>query len=70
MQLRDKTKPGLDRIDNDGIVSVESAKWGKYIGTLDDVDHLDLINWTNKLRNAIDSTFFIPHQSLMLSHCI
>lgn len=60
MQFRDKTKPGLDRIDNDGIVSVESAKWGKYIGTLDDVDHLDLINWTNKLRNAIDSTFFHP----------
>ncbi|CUM46208.1 uncharacterized protein AC631_00023 [Debaryomyces fabryi] len=60
MQYRDKTQPVLDRIDNDGIVSVESSKWGRYLGTLDEVDHLDLINWTNKLRNAIDSTFFHP----------
>ncbi|KAK3627565.1 lipase 2 [Elasticomyces elasticus] len=35
---------------NDGLVSVRSAKWGTYKGTLDDVSHLDLINWTNKLR--------------------
>jgi triacylglycerol lipase len=35
---------------NDGLVSVESAKWGKYKGTLVDVSHLDLINWTNRLR--------------------
>ncbi|KAK0345526.1 lipase 2 [Friedmanniomyces endolithicus] len=35
---------------NDGLVSVSSAKWGTYKGTLDDVSHLDLINWTNKLR--------------------
>ncbi|TKA46753.1 hypothetical protein B0A54_03709 [Friedmanniomyces endolithicus] len=35
---------------NDGLVSVKSAKWGTYKGTLDDVSHLDLINWTNKLR--------------------
>lgn len=35
---------------NDGLVSVESAKWGMYKGTLEGVSHLDLINWTNTLR--------------------
>jgi triacylglycerol lipase len=35
---------------NDGLVSVESSKWGTYKGTLVDVSHLDLINWTNRLR--------------------
>ncbi|KAL2264925.1 hypothetical protein VTJ83DRAFT_7435 [Remersonia thermophila] len=35
---------------NDGLVSVESSKWGTYKGTLLGVDHLDLINWSNRLR--------------------
>ncbi|RDL38960.1 uncharacterized protein BP5553_03300 [Venustampulla echinocandica] len=35
---------------NDGLVSVASAKWGTYKGTLVGVSHLDLINWTNRLR--------------------
>jgi len=35
---------------NDGLVSVESSKWGTYKGTLVEVSHLDLINWTNRLR--------------------
>ena len=35
---------------NDGLVSVESSKWGTYKGTLNHVSHLDLINWTNRLR--------------------
>lgn len=35
---------------NDGLVSVESARWGQYQGTLEGVSHLDLINWTNRLR--------------------
>ncbi|KAI4274993.1 MAG: hypothetical protein L6R38_005987 [Xanthoria sp. 2 TBL-2021] len=35
---------------NDGLVSVESSKWGDYKGTLVNVNHLDLINWTNRLR--------------------
>lgn len=39
---------------NDGLVSVDSAKWGTYIGTLDQVDHLDLINWTNRARSFYD----------------
>jgi triacylglycerol lipase len=42
----------IDRAEgpNDGIVSVASSKWGTYKGTLNNVSHLDLINWTNKLR--------------------
>lgn len=35
---------------NDGLVSVTSSKWGSYKGTLVGVSHLDLINWTNRLR--------------------
>lgn len=38
---------------NDGLVSVESAKWGTYKGTLENVSHLDMINWTNRLRWTI-----------------
>lgn len=37
---------------NDGLVSVASSKWGQdgYKGTLMGVTHLDLINWTNRLK--------------------
>jgi len=35
---------------NDGLVSVESAKWGTYLGTLRDVNHLDLVGWINTAR--------------------
>lgn len=35
---------------NDGLVSVSSSMWGEYKGTLNGVSHLDLINWTNRLR--------------------
>lgn len=35
---------------NDGLVSVESSHWGTYKGTLNHVSHLDLINWTSRLR--------------------
>ena len=35
---------------NDGLVSVASSRWGTYKGTLNHVSHLDLINWTNRLR--------------------
>jgi triacylglycerol lipase len=35
---------------NDGLVSVRSARWGTYKGTLVGVSHLDLINWSNRLR--------------------
>ena len=45
---------------NDGLVSVASSKWGKngYKGTLLGVTHLDLINWTNRLKLvAAEMTF-------------
>lgn len=38
---------------NDGLVSVTSSQWGGdqgYKGTLMGVSHLDLINWTNRLK--------------------
>lgn len=35
---------------NDGLVSVESAKWGTYLGTLHHVNHLDLVGWINSAR--------------------
>ncbi|PVF94504.1 alpha/beta-hydrolase [Serendipita vermifera] len=35
---------------NDGLVSVSSAQWGKYLGTLEDVNHLDLVGWINMAR--------------------
>ncbi|TRM65945.1 Alpha/Beta hydrolase protein [Schizophyllum amplum] len=35
---------------NDGLVSVESAKWGTYLGTLEGVNHLDLVGWINAAR--------------------
>ncbi|KAK7612157.1 triacylglycerol lipase [Phyllosticta paracitricarpa] len=35
---------------NDGLVSVESSKWGTYKGTLLGVSHLDLINWTSRVK--------------------
>ncbi|KAK0707583.1 Alpha/Beta hydrolase protein [Lasiosphaeris hirsuta] len=38
---------------NDGLVSIESSKWGTYKGTLLGVNHLDLINWSNRFRYAI-----------------
>lgn len=46
---------------NDGLVSVESAKWGTYKGTLEGVSHLDLINWTNTLRWTIRRWMGEPH---------
>ncbi|TGZ85515.1 triacylglycerol lipase [Ascodesmis nigricans] len=39
---------------NDGLVSVESAKWGKYEGTLVGVSHLDIINWYNRMEYFVD----------------
>ena len=39
---------------NDGMVSVSSSCWGKYKGTLKNIDHMDVINWRNKLRDDIN----------------
>lgn len=30
---------------NDGLISLKSAHWGKWMGYVPDVDHADLINW-------------------------
>lgn len=48
---------GVDT-ENDGMVSVRLSMWGNYLGTLDDVDHLDLINWTNRVRATVDELVF------------
>ncbi|KAK6522511.1 hypothetical protein TWF281_001957 [Arthrobotrys megalospora] len=36
--------------DNDGLVSINSASHGVYKGTLIGPSHLDIINWTNRLK--------------------
>ncbi|POV94267.1 hypothetical protein PSHT_16329 [Puccinia striiformis] len=30
---------------NDGVVSLASAKWGHYMGTLENVNHAELVGW-------------------------
>ncbi|GJE87568.1 lipase 2 [Phanerochaete sordida] len=35
---------------NDGLVSLNSARWGTYLGTLEGVNHLDLVGWVNTAR--------------------
>lgn len=40
--------------ENDGMVTVRSSKWGKYMGTLENVDHLDVINWKNKIQRDLN----------------
>ncbi|CAI1818397.1 hypothetical protein SEUBUCD646_0B01880 [Saccharomyces eubayanus] len=36
---------------NDGLVTIDSSRWGEYRGTLKGMDHLDVINWKNKLQD-------------------
>ncbi|SCU95854.1 LAFA_0G02696g1_1 [Lachancea sp. 'fantastica'] len=38
---------------NDGLVSVPSSHWGEYLGTIENADHLDIINWKNKFQKEI-----------------
>jgi len=38
---------------NDGLVSIESTRWGTYEGTLVGVNHLGLINWVNRIGFAV-----------------
>ncbi|GME78831.1 unnamed protein product [Ambrosiozyma monospora] len=48
---------------NDGMISLKSAQWGKYLGYLENVDHLDLINWVGgltKAKNLWNGTQFDP----------
>lgn len=51
---------------NDGLVSVASSRWGKYQGTLVDVSHLDLINWTNRMRWLVWQMMGNPRKSVPL----
>lgn len=61
----------VERIEgpNDGLVSVASSQWGEYKGTLVGVNHLDLINWTNRIRWLVweltgnKRTYEAPNQS-------
>lgn len=47
---------------NDGLVSVASSRWGEYKGTLMGVTHLDLINWTNRLKRlAANMSLLTPN---------
>ena len=39
---------------NDGLVSISSAFWGEYKGTLRNVNHLDIINWVYPWRISAD----------------
>jgi len=52
----------LEHAENDGLVSIPSSQWGEYKGTLIDVSHLDLINWTNRLKWWIWELTGTPHQ--------
>ncbi|TIB61436.1 hypothetical protein E3P78_02781 [Wallemia ichthyophaga] len=38
--------------ENDGLVSVRSAQWGNFMGTIDGANHLDLVGWVNHARYA------------------
>ncbi|KAH3683024.1 hypothetical protein WICPIJ_005993 [Wickerhamomyces pijperi] len=50
--------------ENDGMVAVKSAKWGTYLGTLVNCDHLDIINWTGVSNLNI---FRWPSEKLVVS---
>jgi triacylglycerol lipase len=45
----DVLSPGINRLLT-ALFSVPSSRWGDYKGTLVGVSHLDLINWTNRLK--------------------
>jgi len=51
-------RPLLDREGpNDGFVSVESAKWGEFLGTVD-ADHVQQVGLSFMMRNTFDSNQF------------
>lgn len=51
---------------NDGLVSVASSRWGSYKGTLVGVSHLDLINWSNRLKWLVSELIGRKRQSVTL----
>lgn len=40
---------------NDGLVSVYSARWGEYRGTLLGVNHLEMVGWVNAMKNMFSN---------------
>lgn len=42
---------------NDGLVSVESSIWGEYKGSISNANHLDIINFANRIEYMIMSAF-------------
>lgn len=53
--------------DNDGMVSVTSAEWGKYLGTIENVDHADAINLTRiKPRKLLNHDYSSPAMYLSI----
>lgn len=40
---------------NDGLVSVYSARWGEYRGTLLGVNHLEMVGWVNAMKNMFST---------------
>lgn len=49
---------------NDGLVSIASSRWGSYKGTLVGVSHLDLINWSNRLKWLVSELVGRKRQSV------
>ena len=49
---------------NDGLVTVSSSKWGQYMGTLQNTDHLDLINWKNRIQKEVANKVFKVNDSV------
>jgi len=44
----------IQRREGDNDVSVASAMWGRYEGTLVGCTHLEIINWYNRVEFAVD----------------
>ncbi|RIB21802.1 hypothetical protein C2G38_2175608 [Gigaspora rosea] len=55
---------------NDGLVSVKSAQWGKYMGTVE-CDHWDLTNrWKLKIGSSFDSVeFYLNVTTFLATEC-
>lgn len=54
---------------NDGLVSVESAKWGEYQGTVQNVNHVDLINVSDCVSRSLSpllTVFFFSGQTRLI----
>jgi len=48
---------------NDGLVSVASAQWGTYLGTLDNVNHAELVGWVEPWKTLTKKQIKHPSPS-------